>query len=193
MDSSFMFVTLTTIYPYKSYNSYSWWFFWKYRLVKKNKIQRKMSNSIREINKHVTRFMQYDGTRFKRKKKKKMNRAAIPRIYKSVLPSSRQYHFTDCIPNANQRNITFCDISHSKSFIWDELINLVALARKRETMEKRERSTAFYARCCGESWRNNFIKLRNWNCFERSPPRTAAASLISTLKISRDDDRAPVK
>jgi len=67
-----------------------------------------------------------------------MNRSAIPRIYKSALPSSRQYHFADCIPNASQRDITFCDIPHSKSFIWDELINLVLCARARAHSRERE-------------------------------------------------------
>lgn len=132
-----------------------------------------MSNSIREINEHVMRFMGYDGTRFKRRRKKESDRnrryrVSINQRYlrRGNIISPIAYRM-----RANECDITFCDIPHSKSFIWDELINLVAraFARKRGTTEKRERSTAFYARCCGESWRNNFIKLRNWNCFERSP------------------------
>lgn len=51
------------------------------------------------------------------KEEKKIVRSTIPRIYKSALPSSKQYHFADCIPNASQRNIAFCDIPHSKTFI----------------------------------------------------------------------------
>lgn len=124
-----------------------------------------MSSSIREINKHIMGFMRYDGTRFKSGKK------WIGRRYR-VSINQRCLHRGNIISPIAYRmranDITFCDIPHSKSFILDELINLVPCA-KEKNKEKEERSTAFYARCCGESWRNNFIKLRNWNCFERSP------------------------
>jgi len=94
---------------------------------KEEKKRRGVSSSIREL---INMSMQYDSTRVKRDKK--MVRSPIPRICKSVLPSSKQYHFADCIPNASQRNITFCDIPHSKSFIWDELIKLVPRVRAKE-------------------------------------------------------------
>lgn len=100
---------------------------------KEEKKRRGVSSSIREL---INMSMQYDSTRVKREKK--MIRSPIPPICKSVLPSSKQYHFADCIPNASQRNITFCDIPHSKSFIWDELIKLVLRVRAKERNNGKE-------------------------------------------------------
>lgn len=46
-----------------------------------------------------------------------MNWPAIDHVSINQRCLRRGGHFADCIPNASQRDITFRDIPHSKSFI----------------------------------------------------------------------------